>query len=199
MAFHRLSTFARSTARVALGATVLACVVASPAAAGTQSKPARASQVGCATASTPTSDVRRIQKAMLCLHNLERTARGLRKLRWNPELSGVANKYARTMVSHRFFDHYSAGHRDHMDRVAASGYKPSAGCWTAGENLFASRGTATPRQLVTAWMGSRAHRQNILRGGWRDFGLGVVAASPQGDSNGLTVVALFGTRTGRPC
>ena len=186
--------------RILLGAAALALALASPAAAREQGgKPARGSQSGCAAADSPTGDARRTQKAMLCLHNLERGGRGLRRLRLNRDLSGVATKFARNMVSRHYFDHYSPGHRDHMDRIAVSDYKPAAGCWTAGENLFASRAGVTPRQLLSAWMGSSAHRQNILRRSWQDFGFGVVATSPQGDADGLTVVALFGTRSGGPC
>jgi uncharacterized protein YkwD len=136
---------------------------------------------------------------MLCLHNRERRERGLSKLRWNRQLAGVAAKHARDMVSRHYFAHVSPGGRDHMDRIAASGYKPAAGCWTAGENLFFSTGPSTPRQLLNAWMNSPAHRQNILRPGWHDFGLGVAATSPQGTSNGLTVVALFAVRSTQSC
>ncbi len=188
----------RSAARVALGSLVLSMAIAAPASAD-GSKPARAAQGGCAGADTSTSNVRSIQMTLLCLHNLERRAHGLSRLRWNRDLTGVASKYARTMVSRRHFAHYSAGHRDHMDRIAASNYKPAAGCWTAGENLFSSKSTATPRQLLSAWLGSRAHRRNILHSGWHDFGLGVVTTSPGGRSHGLTVVALFGIRTHHPC
>ena len=172
--------------------------IAAPASAD-GSKPARAAQAGCAGADTSTSNVRSIQMTLLCLHNLERRAHGLSRLRWNRDLTGVASKYARAMVSRRHFAHSSAGHRDHMDRIAASNYKPAAGCWTAGENLFSSKSTATPRQLLSAWLGSRAHRRNILHSGWHDFGLGVVTTSPGGRSHGLTVVALFGIRTHHPC
>jgi uncharacterized protein YkwD len=136
---------------------------------------------------------------MLCLHNLERRERGLSKLHWNAALASVAAKHARDMVSRQYFAHVSPGGRDHMDRIAASGYQPAVGCWTAGENLFYSSGPSTPRQLLDAWMNSPAHRQNILRRGWESFGLGVVATSPQGDSNGLTVVALFGVRSKQLC
>ena len=81
-----------------------------------------------------------------------------------------------------------------MDRIAASSYRPTAGCWSAGENLFSSSGTTTPRQLLSAWMNSTAHRRNIEHNGWRDFGLGVVTESPEGNPHGLTAVVLFGTR-----
>ena len=190
---HSFRTRLRRTPQVALALLTVALPLASPAAAE-----AGGSKT-CTAADIQTSNVRQLQKSTLCLHNLERGRRGLSKLRWNPDLASVAAKYARGMVSGRFFAHYSPGHRDHMDRIAASAYKPAAGCWTAGENLYSSAGPSTPRQLLSSWMGSRPHRQNILRKGWRDFGLGVVATSPEGNVDGLTVVALFGTRSPRPC
>jgi uncharacterized protein YkwD len=195
-----LGTVVRSAARVTFGGLLVALAVASPGTASAHSdKPARDPQAACPGADTATSKIRQIQKTMLCLHNLERRERGLSKLRWNPELAGVAGKHARDMVSRHYFAHGSPGGKDHMDRIAASGYKPAAGCWTAGENLFYSTGPSTARQLLNAWMNSPAHRRNILRGGWHDFGLGVAKASPQGDARGLTVVALFGIRSKHSC
>jgi uncharacterized protein YkwD len=185
----RLGLVLRSAPRVVLAALVVTLAVAFPAAA----------QAACPSADSATGNVRHIQKAMLCLHNVERRDHGLSQLHWNPALASVATKHARDMVSRHYFAHVSPGGKDHMDRVAASSYKPAVGCWTAGENLFYSGGPSTPRQLLHAWMHSPAHRQNILHGGWRGFGLGVVRISPQGDSNGLTVVALFGTRSKQLC
>jgi uncharacterized protein YkwD len=86
-----------------------------------------------------------------------------------------------------------------MDRIGASAYRPATGCWTAGENLFFSRVSSTPGQLLGAWLSSPSHRANVLRPGWRDLGVGVVARSPQGDPGGLTVVALFGRRSAHRC
>ncbi len=194
---RRLRTVIRNTAQLAIAALVVALLVASPAAAKAEGTQARASQ-SCAGADTRTNNVRRLQKAILCLHNLERGKRGLSKLRWNGDLTRVAKKYSRTMVAGHFFSHYSAGRRDHMDRISRSAYTPTTGCWTAGENLYASVGRSTPRQLLSAWMASPTHRRNILTRGWHDFGLGVSKTSPDG-TKGLTVVALFGIRTGRPC
>jgi uncharacterized protein YkwD len=144
-------------------------------------------------------DIRRFRTAMACLQDLERRKHGLRNLRWDHDLSRVARKHAWDMVRRHYFDHLSPGGRDHMDRVAASGYKPIVGCWSAGENLFFSRGSTTPRHVVRASMNSEAHRRNILLRRWHDSGLGVVRTSPYGDPGGLTVVALFGTRSKRPC
>jgi uncharacterized protein YkwD len=157
--------------------------------------PPAARTTRCAAADAPSRNTRRVNKAVLCLHDVKRREHGLRNMRWNRDLSGVARRHARDMVSRHYFEHLSPGHRDHMDRIAASGYRPTVGCWTAGENLFSSTASATPRELLTAWMNSAAHRRNIMRKGWRDFGFGVVTTSPDGDPHGLTAVALFGTRS----
>ena len=178
----------------------VALVAAFPQAAGAGGGgKARSSQAGCAGTDTAAGGARRYQRAVLCAHNLVRREHGLRRLRANPDLARVAARYAREMVAHHYFAHLSPDHRDHMDRIAASSYRPAAGCWTAGENLFFSRVRSTPAQVLGAWLGSESHRRNVLRPGWRDLGVGVVDASPQGDQGGLTVVALFGTRTGRAC
>lgn len=182
---HRLRSVLRSAAAAGIGTLSLGLAVASPAVAGTPK---------CPGADTPTSNVRVLQKKILCLHNVDR--HGLSKLARNSDLSLAASKHARDMASRHYFAHLSPERHDHMDRIAATGYKPAAGCWTAGENLFFSSGASTPRQVMSAWMHSPLHRQNIMRKGWHDFALGVATKSPSGDPDGLTIVALFGTRGG---
>jgi uncharacterized protein YkwD len=116
------------------------------------------------------------------------------------DLSRAAAKYAGSMVRRHRFDHLSPGGKNHMDRLAAAGYGHRSSCWSAGENLGLSRrGRATPEQLLSAWMKSDTHRRNILRPRWREFGLGVVMASPFREPGGMTIVALFGARFKRAC
>jgi uncharacterized protein YkwD len=160
---------------------------------------AAAHRAVCPGAGTATSDVGQLQRAMLCLTNGERRSHGQSQMRWNSALARVAEAHARDMVARHYFAHISRGGRDQMDRIAASSYKPAGGCWTAGENLLLSTGAATPARLLRAWMRSPAHRETILLRGWHDFGLGVVGESPQGDPAGLTLVALYGKRSGRLC
>jgi len=158
-----------------------------------------ASKTGCPGADTATRDVRNIDEAVLCLHNVERRDHGRGSLRWDRDLARAGSRHARDMVARSYFAHVSPGGKDQMDRVAAGGYPFSAGCWTAGENLYFASGPVTPRQLLKAWMASPAHRANILHRGWRDFGLGVTAGSPRGQGHGLTVVALLAVRSQRSC
>ena len=156
-------------------------------------------QVDCPTANVVTTDAGQINKAMLCLHNVVRAEHGLSRMRWNDTLGGVAAEHARDMVARHYFAHVSPGGQDHMDRLARSSYRPRYGCWSAGENLLESPGPSTPWQLLQAWMKSPPHRANVLRPGWQDFALGLVAQSPEGDRNGLTMVALYGSRTSHLC
>ena len=177
---------------------LLALLLAGAPAAGAHRHGLSARQA-CPTAVTVSADARVLKKALLCLHNFERRRRGLSQLRLNADLSAVALGHARDMVKRHYFAHVSPGRRDHMDRLAASAYAPPVGCFTAGENLLVADGAATALQLLQAWLNSPEHRANIMHRGWRDFGLGIVGKSPQGDANGLTVVALFGLRSTTTC
>jgi uncharacterized protein YkwD len=158
-----------------------------------------AARQACPAAAAFGTAAAQTKKTILCLHNLERRRHGMSQMRLSPELSAVALAHARDMVKRRYFDHFSPGGRDHMDRIAASAYPPSGSCWTAGENLLDANGAATPLQMLQAWMGSPEHRAIILHRGWRDFGLGVVHRAPDGNPNGLTIVALFGVRSKAIC
>jgi uncharacterized protein YkwD len=176
---------------------VLACVLAPAGVADARQADGHAG--ACASANAATPNPERVARAVLCIENGIRRARGLSSLRWNPALAGVATAHARDMVRRRYFSHFSPGHMDQLDRIARSSYRPARGCWTAGENLLEAAGLASPERMMEAWMHSPLHRAVILHRGWRDFGLGVVHGTPSGNRHGLTLVALFGVRTGRPC
>jgi uncharacterized protein YkwD len=190
----------RTTAKTTLAVAITALAVAPAASAEARGgHPARSSQAACPNADHATSDTRELQKGMLCLHNFDRRERGLSQMRWSSELARVAEAHASDMVARRYFAHVGPGGRDHMDRVASSGYRPAAGCWTASENLVLSSARSSSRRLMRVWMHSPAHRENVLRPGWQDFGLGVAGMSPTGNPNGVTLVALFGTRSKQLC
>jgi uncharacterized protein YkwD len=182
-------------------AALAAVLVCAPVAAASHRghRDALRAMDACPGSGATSTDVGQIKKAMLCLHNLERRRHGLSRMRWNRSLSRVARAHARDMTSRHYFAHISPGGGDHMDRIAATAYPPSFGCWTTGENLVESKGSATPLQLLLAWMHSPEHRQNILHHGWRDFAIGIVLSSPEGDPNGMTLVALFGMRSKQRC
>jgi uncharacterized protein YkwD len=143
-----------------------------------------------------TAKVRRFTRAVLCMHNFERRAHGLPRLRASRTLHRAALRHARDMVRKHYFDHVSFGGRTVMDRVARAGYGRRR--YSAGENIFYGMAPRpTPARVVAAWMAAASHRHQLLNPGWRDLGIGAIMRPPFGGRGGVTVVAVFGAHGAR--
>jgi hypothetical protein len=101
------------------------------------------------------------------------------------------------MVAKQYFDHVGKDGTDPVDRIRAAGYIPNLGIWTVGENLAWGTGAlATPKEIVSAWMHSQGHRENILRPQFKEIGFGVVTGNPRSDNGaGATYTTTFGGLT----
>ena len=178
--------------RVTLLASVLALAVF-PAAANAQvvklledtldtvTAPITTPKSGCANANeAPTaSNMAEARAATLCLLNVERTKRDLRKLRNHDTLRGVATRYSRQMVKHRFFDHVSPGGSTLTSRIRRTSYLRGTRAWSLGENLAWGTGHyATPRETVQSWMESPGHKRNILDRSFTEIGIGIALGAP---------------------
>lgn len=79
-------------------------------------------------------------------------------------------------------------------RIEDTAYARGARSWALAENLAWGAGSAaSPAEIVDTWMGSAAHRANILDAGLRDVGLGIATGTPHG-GRGATYVTDFGAR-----
>jgi uncharacterized protein YkwD len=105
-----------------------------------------------------------LQRAVVCLINDQRHARGLPALSENSRLNRSAQGWTDTMITDRNFSHGA----DFASRITAAGFHWSS----AGENI--ATGFATPSSVVAAWMASTGHCQNILNPTFRDVGTGVL-------------------------
>jgi len=157
-----------------------------------------ASASACEGADAPPSSTTpaATRAAVLCLLNVERRKHGRAALQESPALRGAAEDFAQLMVRERFFDHDSPGGSTLNTRVRRSGYTRGARDWAAGENIgYAYATEATPREMVTAWMGSSGHKRNILYPSFRHVGIGAARGTPEDDSaDGATFVTDFGMR-----
>ena len=141
-----------------------------------------------------TTHVMRLARSVLCLHNVQRRAHGLRPLRASHSLATAARRHARDMALRHYFDHVSAGGRTVLDRVRVTGYG-RRGRVAAGENIFYGlRPLPTPARVMAAWMASPGHRQHVLNPAWLELGIGSVMRPPVRGRGGVTVVAVFGAR-----
>jgi len=202
------TTFSLRRALAAAGLLVALAAPASPAGAATHRgllpcvagvtcQPAPAPGHGCPNADVmPNAEnTHVIEHATLCLINHERVHYGRRKLHSNHTLRIVARHYAHKMVTQAFFAHVSPGGSTFDQRIRRAGYLHGANGWALGENLAWGAGTsATPRQIVLAWMHSPEHRRNLLDPAFHDAGLGVAAGLPVAGMSGATYVNEFGRR-----
>lgn len=122
---------------------------------------------------------------LLKLTNEERQRNGLSTLTLNPELSLAAEKKAEDMLSEDYWAHNSPSGKTPWDFIVSSGYQ----YLYAGENL--AKDFSDSNGVVTAWMNSPSHKENILRGEYRDIGFAVVNGTLNGHETTL-VVQIFG-------
>jgi uncharacterized protein YkwD len=119
----------------------------------------------CANATTPAlvAPVQEMRAAVECLINQQRARFHLPALTESSQLDQSAQNWTNLMVVKNIFTHGT----DFANRISAAGYDWS----NAGENI--ATGFATPQAVVTAWMESTDHCQNILSPQYANVGTGV--------------------------
>jgi uncharacterized protein YkwD len=165
MSYSDIARLCRTVVRPRAASRLILMMCAIGAAATVFAPMAAASGRRCADAHAPIASTTRpdLQRAVACLINDQRRAHGLPGLSENSRLNRSAQGWTNVMVSHRDFTHGA----DFASRITAAGFHWS----TAGENI--ATGFATPASVVSAWMASTGHCQNILNPAFRDVGTGV--------------------------
>jgi uncharacterized protein YkwD len=138
-----------------------------------------------------------MESSIACLINQERASYGLQSVAPNADLRQAAVSHSNEMISEGYFEHTSPAGLTFMDRIESTGYMHSARSWVVGENLVWGTGPrSTPQALVTSWMNSPPHRENLLRPNFREIGIAAVPGTPesQSDLTGVTVSSEYGYR-----
>ena len=174
---------------------------ASAAGAGqgrTPAAPGRAASVRPRVPGAPAPE--RLAESLLLETNLVRRERGLAPLEASPDLAAAALSHAEDMLARGFFGHRSPEGGLPVDRLKRTAAK--AIVLDVRENLSRSKAetcrtaAACAKATVAGWMGSPAHRENILAAGITHVGFGWVTALVEGDRVDL-YVQLFGRVVGR--
>jgi uncharacterized protein YkwD len=139
-----------------------------------------------------------MESSIACLINEQRAAHGMGPVQPNGALRQAALGHSNEMISQGYFEHTSPAGVTFVDRIVATGYTRGARAWEVGENLAWGTGPlSTPQSLVTSWMNSPPHRENLLRSRFREIGIAAVVGTPKssGDTTGVTVSSEYGYRS----
>ena len=123
-----------------------------------------------AAAGTPTSEIAAIEREIVQRINDIRREQGLQPLEVDQELARVAHDYSCRMARQDFFSHIGPDGETVADRVREAGKEYRL----VGENLARNTNAREPAEVaVQGWMDSPRHRENILRPGFIETGVGV--------------------------
>lgn len=121
--------------------------------------------------------------------NAARAANGQPALVMNSQLADAARRKAADMMARDYWAHFAPDGTSPWSFIKAAGYSYDY----AGENL--AKGFTGSQDVVTAWMNSPSHRENLLSSKYKDIGFAVVEGKLQGEDTVL-VVQMFGAQTG---
>jgi uncharacterized protein YkwD len=111
-------------------------------------------------------------------------------LELNKQLTAAAQAKANDMAQRNYWSHVTPDGRQPWSFVEDSHYSFEA----AGENL--AYGFGSSDQVITAWMNSTEHRQNMLNGAYRDVGFATAnVANFQGHGAETITVAFYAEPT----
>jgi hypothetical protein len=119
--------------------------------------------------------------------NAQRARENLPPLVMNDQLKEAAAGKAANMFQNNYWAHFGPDGTTPWQFIRGAGYDYI----DAGENL--AKGFTNSHDVVTAWMNSPTHRENIMSPKYHDIGFAIVPGNLQGEDTVL-VVQMFGSR-----
>jgi uncharacterized protein YkwD len=129
---------------------------------------------------------------LLILTNQQRQDNSLGALSDNPQLDQAAANKAADMLNKDYWAHNAPDGTTPWVFIKGAGYNYVY----AGENL--ARGFNSASDVVTAWMNSPEHRQNVLSPNYQNVGFAVATGKLSGEDTVLVVEMLGSTSLGGP-
>ncbi len=125
--------------------------------------------------------------SVLELMNLYRAMHGIEPLKRDARLDAAADDRMHDMEDQGYWGHESPLGMSPFVWFSARDYQYRY----AGENL--ARGFETTKVLMSGWMESSGHRDNILDSDFTDCGIAIIEGSTTGRAYGRSIVVLFGS------
>lgn len=112
-----------------------------------------------------------LEDEVITLVNKERADRGVSPLVKNNNLTMLARLKSQDMIANDYFDHHSPTYGDVGEMMKTYGI--SYHLW--GENI--AEGQVNAQEVMKDWMNSPGHRENILKEGYQEIGVGIAQDS----------------------
>jgi uncharacterized protein YkwD len=120
--------------------------------------------------------------------NQQRSLRNLVTLNTNNLLEEAAQSKTDDMQARHYFAHVDPGGHYIWDKIVADGYTPYL---ELGENLAIE--FYDTDSLISAWMNSPTHRENLLNDGFKDQGMGLTFGNTALNQYHSAIANTFGT------
>lgn len=120
--------------------------------------------------------------------NRQRSLRNLVVLNTDSRLSSAAQSKADDMQARHYFAHVDPDGNYIWPKIVAAGYSPYV---QLGENLAIE--FYDTDSLISAWMNSPTHRENLLNEGFKDQGMGLTFGDPAQGGYHSAIANTFGT------
>lgn len=111
------------------------------------------------------------------LTNTVRNANGLASLEEDASLERSARDYAADLSKGAEFDHVDAEGRGPAERAEAAGYRDAD---SVLENLATGEGEADARTVMTSWLASQPHHDNLVAAEARQMGVACASTGSGG-------------------
>jgi uncharacterized protein YkwD len=127
-------------------------------------------------ASAADPELARMEAALHRSVNRFRSDQRLITLTRDPAIDAVARAHSEDMVQRRFFSHHSPEGHNWVDRLHRSGVEGFA---MAGENVGMTSRSNPNQEILSGWLTSPAHRENLTARPYNVTGIGI-ARAPDG-------------------
>jgi uncharacterized protein YkwD len=131
--------------------------------------------IGPTTPSGGSSKLAMMERRTFDLVNQERIRNGTKPLRWIDQAAAAAREHSENMAELQYFSHADLLGNRVDKRADVAGI----GDWRQiGENIAWMTGQSDPAShVVSSWMGSPGHRENLLNPKYEESGIGIAVTS----------------------
>jgi uncharacterized protein YkwD len=158
--------------------------------AGNTDDETKSNEITTETEAEDDLNIEEIERLILRYTNEERNRRGLSKVDYAPRMISIAREHSANMARNDYIGHTKPSGETGEDRyesvcdytgsgylfgenVASAWHERNLKQWDSDGTVYLETEEEIAEYLVTGWMGSKGHRENILNPSWEEMVAGI--------------------------